>query len=191
MEPETREVREDASPSDSYFPSAELEAYLGFIRSGQAAAEENVVTSNPPSPKRRRKKATRVKRNPPPPITLPGYECVKGKVGTYWSKYRTPESIAELKDLVSLFCPRYRDKFIIEPCSDTDHVFLAASAHLPPLPLYIKHFFDTLSLSFPFNKFERVVLTAINVAPSQLHPNSWAFMKAFQVLCANQLDFLK
>jgi len=30
--------------------------------------------------------------------------------------------------------------------------------------------------------FEKVLLTEINVAPAQLHPNSWAFVCAFSIL---------
>ncbi|RDX67034.1 hypothetical protein CR513_54126, partial [Mucuna pruriens] len=41
----------------------------------------------------------------------------------------------------------------------------------------------TLGLKLPFTSFERSVLRALNVAPSQLHPNSWAFVRAFELLC--------
>jgi len=38
-------------------------------------------------------------------------------------------------------------------------------------------------MCLPFSRFERELLTEINVAPAQLHPNSWAFVKAFGILC--------
>ena len=34
----------------------------------------------------------------------------------------------------------------------------------------------------PFSRFERELLTEINAAPAQLYPNSWAFVKAFDIL---------
>ena len=34
----------------------------------------------------------------------------------------------------------------------------------------------------PLTGFERALLTEINVAPTQLHPNSWAFVRAFAIL---------
>jgi hypothetical protein len=40
-----------------------------------------------------------------------------------------------------------------------------------------------LNLWLPFTEFEMSSLSALNVAPSQLHPNSWAFVKAFELLC--------
>jgi hypothetical protein len=40
-----------------------------------------------------------------------------------------------------------------------------------------------LNLWFPFTNFEFAILRALNVAPSQLHPNSWAFVKAYELVC--------
>ena len=45
----------------------------------------------------------------------------------------------------------------------------------------------------PFSRFEKELLTEINVAPAQLYPNIWAFVKAFDVLfgflgCAPSVD---
>ncbi|RDX58531.1 hypothetical protein CR513_62148, partial [Mucuna pruriens] len=46
---------------------------------------------------------------------------------------------------------------------------------------------DTLPLKLgtklPFTHFERLILRALNVAPTQLHSNSWAFVRAFELLC--------
>ena len=43
-------------------------------------------------------------------------------------------------------------------------------------------FFSALSVRLPFTPFEVKCLDFINVAPTQLHPNSWAFVQAFEVL---------
>jgi len=42
--------------------------------------------------------------------------------------------------------------------------------------------FKRIGLRLPFSGFERELLTEINVAPAQLHPNSWAFIRAFEIL---------
>ena len=52
---------------------------------------------------------------------------------------------------------------------------------------------DSFLLRLPFSRFERELLTKINAAPAQLYPNSWAFVKAFDVLfgflgCAPSVD---
>ncbi|KOM41150.1 hypothetical protein LR48_Vigan04g134800 [Vigna angularis] len=47
---------------------------------------------------------------------------------------------------------------------------------------YASPFYD-LYLRLPFTTFQMDVLRTLNVAPSQLHPNSWGYMQAFAVLC--------
>jgi len=42
--------------------------------------------------------------------------------------------------------------------------------------------FKRNKLRFPLSGFERALLTEINVAPAQLHPNSWAFAIMFNHL---------
>ena len=36
---------------------------------------------------------------------------------------------------------------------------------------------------FPFTRFERELLTELDIAAAQLHPNNWAFVRAFQIMC--------
>jgi len=43
--------------------------------------------------------------------------------------------------------------------------------------------FKKLSLRLPLIGFERALLIEVNVAPTQLHPNNWAFVRAFSILC--------
>ena len=40
-------------------------------------------------------------------------------------------------------------------------------------------FFGQLGITLPFTQFETDLLWSCNVAPSQLHPNSWGFVKIF------------
>ena len=53
--------------------------------------------------------------------------------------------------------------------------------------------FKSVGVCLPFSRFERELLTEINAAPAQLYPNSWAFVKAFDILfgflgCAPSVD---
>jgi len=43
--------------------------------------------------------------------------------------------------------------------------------------------FKQVGLRLPFTPFERELLTEMNTAHAQLHPNSWAFVRGFQILC--------
>ncbi|RDX80895.1 hypothetical protein CR513_38489, partial [Mucuna pruriens] len=41
-----------------------------------------------------------------------------------------------------------------------------------------------LGVTFPLDRFTAEVLRLVGVAPSQLHPNGWAALQAFKVVCA-------
>lgn len=42
---------------------------------------------------------------------------------------------------------------------------------------------DSVMVKIPFSDFQCSILQFLNIAPSQLHPNGWAFVKAFEILC--------
>ncbi|QCD78931.1 hypothetical protein DEO72_LG1g2567 [Vigna unguiculata] len=48
--------------------------------------------------------------------------------------------------------------------------------------MYMCHF-SQLHVRLPLDDFTMGVLRELNVAPTQLHPNSWAYLQAFHVLC--------
>jgi len=48
--------------------------------------------------------------------------------------------------------------------------------------MYMCHF-SQLHVRLPLDDFIIGVLCALNVAPTQLHPNSWAYLQAFRILC--------
>ncbi|RDX91207.1 hypothetical protein CR513_26849, partial [Mucuna pruriens] len=48
--------------------------------------------------------------------------------------------------------------------------------------MYETVFYD-LGIILPFDRFEAEVLHTLNIVPSQLHPNGWATMQAFRVVC--------
>ncbi|RDX86276.1 hypothetical protein CR513_32412, partial [Mucuna pruriens] len=72
---------------------------------------------------------------------------------------------------------------VVQPCRPDE------PAHIHPSEEAVPFFFlyDTLPLKLgiklPFTSFERSVLRALNVAPTQLHPNSWGFVRAFELIC--------
>lgn len=42
---------------------------------------------------------------------------------------------------------------------------------------------EDLGVTVPFTSFETDVLKSLNIAPSQLQPNNWAFLRGFHILC--------
>ncbi|MED6186575.1 hypothetical protein PIB30_068043 [Stylosanthes scabra] len=43
--------------------------------------------------------------------------------------------------------------------------------------------FTKIGVRVPFTEFQIEVLSEFEVAPSQIHPNSWGFVRAFEVIC--------
>jgi len=56
-----------------------------------------------------------------------------------------------------------------------------------PFCFFYATFFKKVLLRLPLSIFEKELLIELNVAPAQLHPNSWAFIRGFIILCS-QLD---
>ncbi|RDY04869.1 hypothetical protein CR513_11358, partial [Mucuna pruriens] len=69
----------------------------------------------------------------------------------------------------------------VSPCRAGESVSTTAD-HKPCFYLY-DTLHSKLGVKLPFSHFERAVLQALNVAPTQLHPNSWAYVRAFELLC--------
>jgi len=53
-----------------------------------------------------------------------------------------------------------------------------------PFFFFYQTVFKRIRQRLPFNSFERELLIVINIAPAQLHPNSWAFIRVFSILCS-------
>ncbi|RDX85667.1 hypothetical protein CR513_33109, partial [Mucuna pruriens] len=68
-------------------------------------------------------------------------------------------------------------------CQPTESVNNRTSSEEAPFFYAYEPVFSKLGLKLPFTTFEQSVLRALNVAPSQLHPNSWAFVRTFELLC--------
>ncbi|MED6192278.1 hypothetical protein PIB30_008804 [Stylosanthes scabra] len=43
--------------------------------------------------------------------------------------------------------------------------------------------FTKVGIRIPFTEFEIEVLKGCEIAPSQIHPNSWGFIRGFKVIC--------
>ena len=79
---------------------------------------------------------------------------------------------------------RHDEDIAVLPCTPGDPVCGDERANNGvPFFYFYQVVFKRIGLRLPFSRFEREQLTEINVAPAQLHPNSWAFVKAFDILC--------
>lgn len=118
-----------------------------------------------------------------PPITTAGYEWVHGEVASVVSSFRTQADVERLLATVPITTSDSSKVLHVEPCGPEDQVFLAASPHQPTFTYLYALIFEELGVTLPFSSFECAMLKRLNVAPSQLHPNSWGFLRCFQIIC--------
>jgi len=80
---------------------------------------------------------------------------------------------------------RESDAYIsVHPCAEGEPVCVDNRANEgEPFFFFYQTVFKRITQRLPFTSFERELLTEVNVAPAQLHPNSWAFVRAFSILC--------
>jgi len=78
-----------------------------------------------------------------------------------------------------------------KPYTKGNRVFMKSQPNIGDFTYVYEYFSKELDISFPLSPFECRMLIVMNVRPSKLHPSSWAFLKAFQVLCIYlQIDLL-
>jgi len=84
----------------------------------------------------------------------------------------------------SAFAKRHDAYIFVRPCTPREPVCVDdQSNNGEAFFFFYQTVFKGIGLRLPFSGFERELLTEINVAPSQLHPNSWAFVRVFGILC--------
>ena len=109
---------------------------------------------------------------------------VDPKVCEVSSFFYTDTSVAEfLNDVPVLKASAEESLLAFGPCSLEDSVYRERSSTEPPLFFMYSCLFADLHVSLPFDAFIAEVLRELNMAPTQLHPNSWASMQAFRIVC--------
>jgi len=132
---------------------------------------------------------TKVTANPPPP-------SINYKASYSWASDRL---LAETSSLIAIVdwrahldseplgksFGRVHDAYIsVRPCIAGELVCVDnRSNDGEPFFFFYQTVFKSIGQRLPCNSFERELLTELNVAAAQLHPNSWAFIRAFSILC--------
>jgi len=84
------------------------------------------------------------------------------------------------------FNKEHDDKVSVHPCPPGEPICTNNQGHDgDPFYFIYATMFKKVKLRFPFTRLERELLTELDIAPAQLHPNSWAFVRAYQILCAH------
>jgi len=78
------------------------------------------------------------------------------------------------------------DKVSVRPCPPGEPICTDnQGSDGDPFCFVYAMMFKKVKLRFPFTRFERELLTELDIAPAQLHPNGWAFVWAYQIICAH------
>ena len=73
--------------------------------------------------------------------------------------------------------------FSVVPCGSAERVCMGRPGAGPPFFYMYICFFSDLHVTLPFDEFTMGVLRVLNVAPTQVHPNTWVSLQAFRLLC--------
>jgi len=83
----------------------------------------------------------------------------------------------------SAFAKRHDAYISVRPCTVGKLVCVDDRSNGgEPFFFFYQTVFQCIGMRLPITSFERELLTEVNVAPAKLHPNSWAFIKAFGIL---------
>ncbi|MED6220289.1 hypothetical protein PIB30_043484 [Stylosanthes scabra] len=107
------------------------------------------------------------------------YAWVKGEVREMVSRFSDAESVAELGDPKLWVREGVNIGLEFVPCNVEERVYHKAAGEY--FFMYTTVFID-LGVRFPFFEFENGVLSQLKCAPTQIHPNAWAFMRGFEIL---------
>ncbi|RDX67049.1 hypothetical protein CR513_54111, partial [Mucuna pruriens] len=91
--------------------------------------------------------------------------------------------LESLVGMANAICTRGPWEVKVLPCRPTEVVCAWVGERGAPYFYFCENIFSKLRIRLPFSDFEWSVLRVLNVAPTQLHPNSWAFIRAFKLLC--------
>ena len=103
------------------------------------------------------------------------------------SSINTEADVLRLRDKTHLsFSKEHDDKVVIRPCLPREPVCTENEGNNGhPFCFIYTTAFKKVKLRFPFTRFERELLTELDIAPAQLHPNGWTFVRAYQIICAH------
>jgi len=83
--------------------------------------------------------------------------------------------------------PVCEDSFVeyvlVAPCRTRERVYMRPGPNSYDFIYVYDYMFKEYDMRFPFTNFEEGMLRLMNIGPSQLHPNSWAFVRCFDLLC--------
>jgi len=139
----------------------------------------NPFTTNP-GPSRALKQVRRVLQHPP--IADLEYSWVHSSVDRHAFEFDTRNKVDQF---VSVY-PSCEDSIVehalARPCKAHKRVYMKPRLNSHDFVYVYDYLFKEYNITFPLTNFEAGMLNLMNIAPSQLHPNIWAFLQCFELL---------
>ncbi|MCH86035.1 hypothetical protein A2U01_0006889, partial [Trifolium medium] len=98
------------------------------------------------------------------------------------TKFTTLENIRCFREVIKLYSGEDESQVVVDPVGEGE-LITNTNSNKPHYFYMCSVVIQSFNLWFPLTSFEDTVLRVLNIAPNQLHPNSWAFVKAFEVVC--------
>jgi len=113
-----------------------------------------------------------------------GYEWVHPKVREFFSRYKFSLNLRNLLSNLYIYSPEATEEILsFRRARAIDNVCHGREGDNSKFFYFYACLFTDLYVRFPLSEFQMGVLRFLNVAPTQLHPNGWAYMQAFSILC--------
>ncbi|KOM55379.1 hypothetical protein LR48_Vigan10g127100 [Vigna angularis] len=117
--------------------------------------------------------------------TIPGYDWVPNEVRQISSSFHHHQPFRDLISHISLVKAAADARhFKLTICQMTERVCHDRGNYPTDFFYVYSTMFKDLKVLLPFSDFQMGVLRTLNVAPTQLHSNVWAFMQAFSAICS-------
>lgn len=109
---------------------------------------------------------------------------VKPEVLTTFSVFNSPATMDKVVRTTAFTASGKDGKMVVDWCHPLEPICRQKSDPEGRDFFFIyKLVLHKFNIKFPLSSFICMVLSYLRAAPSQLHPNGWAFMRAFEILC--------
>lgn len=91
--------------------------------------------------------------------------------------------ISKLQSSKHIYSTGNEEDVVLEPYVDGERVCITRPKGVAGKYFYFySRVIEDFNICIPFTNFESNLLKTLNVTPSQLHPNGWGFIKAFEIV---------
>ncbi|WJX62421.1 hypothetical protein P8452_47420 [Trifolium repens] len=98
------------------------------------------------------------------------------------STYQSAEDVAKFRELYDVSGTFNEADVVLESVNEGEYVTGVPRSEPTSFYMYTR-FIEDFHLYFPFTEFQKSMFRVLNVATTKLSPNSWSFIKAFELVC--------